>query len=264
MVPDQPLCGALLTPRGEQVLDEGDPLQHGAYALIEPVTSQGLSKTRNDPDAVVEQLANLIALVSSYALAFSRQIWSADGFRSVGETLWLHEACGEQEFLQAPDVCFTDERLAQLRRAWDTAATLWQAGTFRSRIMTALGHFYQAWRSDGIEHNCLHLATLVDVLFAPPQQGDTAYLSSLTVARFAGRDRAEREALYPLLRRFYGCRAAILQGGNGQDDGFIDTRVTMFHQVAALLERILTEEDLARIFNSPSERYQRLMACLLN
>jgi hypothetical protein len=33
----------------EQGLDEGDPLQHGAYALIEPVPSQGLSKTRSGP-----------------------------------------------------------------------------------------------------------------------------------------------------------------------------------------------------------------------
>jgi hypothetical protein len=38
----------------------------------------------------------------------------------------------------------------------------------------------------------------------------------------------------------------------------------MFHQVVALLEGILTEQDLARIFNATSERYPLLMDCLLN
>jgi hypothetical protein len=40
--------------------------------------------------------------------------------------------------------------------------------------------------------------------------------------------------------------------------------VTTFPQLAALVERILTEPDLARIFNSTTERYQLLMDCLLN
>jgi hypothetical protein len=248
----------------ERGLDDGEPLGHGAYALMEPAGPHELFCGGNDPYATIERLANVIVVVSSYALTYSREIWSADGFRSALLTEETHQACGQQDFLQRRPLVFTDERLAQLQRAWGSVDALWQAEKCQSRIIAALGHFHQAWRAHGMEHTCLHLATLVDVLFALPHQGDTAHQASLTLARFAGRDRGEREALYDLLQRFYGVRAAILQGGNGQDDGFIDTTVTMFHRMAAILERILTEQDLAGIFNSPSQRHHLLMECLLH
>jgi hypothetical protein len=248
----------------EQGLDDGEPLGHGAYALIEPAEPHEPFCGGNNPDAAIERLANVIALVSSCALSYSREIWSADGFRSALVTEAVHETCGQQDFLQRRRFVFTDERLEQLRRAWGTVDTLWQAQGCRSRIIAVLGHFYQAWRAHSMDHACVHLATLVDVLFALPHQGDTAHQTSLTVARFAGRDRGEREALYHLLRRFYGVRAEILQDGFSEDDGFIDTTVTMFHQMAAILERILTEQGLARIFNSTSRCHQLLMECLLS
>jgi len=104
----------------------------------------------------------------------------------------------------------------------------------------------------------LNLAVAFEVLFAPHVQAETTHQISVNVAKFCSNDRASMETLYRQLREFYGLRSAIVHGGSADQDRLVDSTVAMFHVMSGILARILTEAELAHIFDEEQLRRKML------
>jgi len=243
----------------ERHLDGGVPLDHRAYALIDlrGVGRYGLSTSTHEPDCVITQLANLIAIMAGVPLTYSRQIVSADGFRADLETEALHVARGQQDSLETHGIVFTDERLAQLTRAWATVTAL-RPGEGGQHLAGALGYFSEAWQAHALDETCLHLAAVLEALFAPPGTLGTPAEITRAMVRCVGGSAEERARLGRLVQQFYEVRADFVEVP--YESAAIDAVVAVFQEVALLLERILTTPALVAVFTSEPARVQWLGA----
>ena len=105
---------------------------------------------------------------------------------------------------------------------------------------------------------CLHLATVLAALFAPPGTLGTPAEITRAMVRCAGGPADERVRLGRLLEQFYAVRVNLVEIP-GQSAA-IDIVVAVFQEVAWLLERILTTPALVAVFTSEPARVQWLGA----
>lgn len=237
-----------------QGIDDGEPLEYGAYALLTPDEDERYLLDFVDSYSLAERFSNALVVTSAYPLTWSRVIWSLDDFRSAQGTAEIHFAGYQTDFLERGSFEITPVSLSVLRSVWGTMDRLWKEGKTGGRINTALQYFYLAWRAHYIDQICLHLAVAMEVLFAPHSQSETTHQLAFNLARFHGSDRADRERIYRLTKKFYGIRSSIVHGGLPDDGAVAEVTPEMFHLLADVLRRILVTHGLADTLNTDASR----------
>jgi hypothetical protein len=235
-------------------IDDGEALQYGAYALLTPDEAERYLLDFVDSYSLAERFSNALVVTSAYPLTWSRVIWSLDDFGSAEGTAETHYAGYQTDFLERGSLEITPASLGVLRAVWATIERLWQEGKAGGRINTALQYFYLAWRAHYIHQICLNLAVSLEVLFAPHSQSETTHQLAFNLARFHGSDRADRERIYRLTKKFYGMRSSIVHGGLPDDQAVADVTVEVFHLMAAVLRRLLVSDGLADTLNTDVTR----------
>ncbi|MGE0441553.1 MAG: hypothetical protein AB7L66_05150 [Gemmatimonadales bacterium] len=236
----------------ETGIDDGEPLMYEAYALFEPSDGSAYHLGADDPYALADRVANLLAVASSRSLTWSRMIWSEDQFETSTDTAAVHQAGPQTDFLQDSRIVLDAPTVDAVETMWAITNPMWEAEKSSGRVINALSYFYYAWRAHYIEHICLNLAIALEVLFAPHSQSETTHQLCFNLARFAGAESGAREDIYNRVKRFYRIRSSIVHGGIPDDGKIIDTTVDMFHLTAHILKRILTDRALAATFNDSS------------
>lgn len=241
-------------------IDDGDPLSYEVMILVDPTLDAPWYQTYGDPYAVVDRLCTLACIATSCAPWMIRIICSSNRFRSCSHTELLAGAPDSSERIgpMARQGIMSEAAALQMDRMWSTTTHFWRQNKGRSRIVNATTQFYYSWRSHYLEQVCLNLAISLEVLFAPHHSGETTHQLAFALAKFVRTDRAERERVYDLVRRFYGCRSAIVHGGK-PDGGVLDeTTVAMFDVATEVFRRVLDGVDAATVFENEARRRSML------
>jgi len=241
-------------------IDDGDPFSYETMFLVEPTLDAPWSQAYGDPYAVVDRLCTLSCIATSCAPWMIRIICSSNHFRSSSHSELLAGAPFSSERIgpMAREGIISEAAALQIDRMWSTTTHYWRHSSRRSRIINAVTQFYHGWRSHHLEQVCLNLAISLEVLFAPHHHGETTHQLSLAIAKFVRSDRAEREQVYDLVRRFYGCRSAIVHGGLPNDEVLDETTVAAFDLASEVFRRVLNSVEAAKMFEEEASRKKML------
>jgi hypothetical protein len=228
---------------------------------------------------VLAQVVTCVNLCVLSPIGMCRAITSADGFE---DQCWPSQLAYDEnpdlEILRVPPEsilpdssgAFTladfrypvlnAESLSDIRRCWRSFRTLFANAddSDMHRLRNSLNYFFYAWRSYYMDHMCLNLAIVLESLFAPPSQGELAHQIAFNASRFLATDPLEREAVYSLIKSFYGVRSHIVHGAEPRVERLYRCTPSVYWLCADILKRLLDNPDMARRFCLAEERQQLL------
>ena len=148
----------------------------------------------------------------------------------------------------------TDDKLVMARTMLTTLMAIREPAITSTRIHNALDFFFYAWRSYYMPHVCMNLAIVLETLFSPAANTDISQRVAFHVCRFCGNSEDERVALFTMIKKFYGLRSKIVHGDKPKEHELYELTPRVFHLVAWLLSRLLSDWELVETFGNDKKR----------
>jgi len=256
-------------------VDQGEPFSYSSHILLSDETHDELFPYWGGPFSVISRCCNIITVCTSSPPGMCRLICTKDDFRSLCiPSEIIYEESDDADILRTyhPDwlsvssdgtVTATNVRaplldattMQEIAACWSTHLKLLSTSDINNhRIDNALGYFFYAWRSYYLEHACLNLAIVLESLFSPPSAQEVSHQIAFNVSRFCEKTPLEREAIYKMIKHFYGTRSQIVHGGKAKDRDLYIFTPQVFHLCARVLKSILSNYSLSLRFCREEER----------
>lgn len=240
----------------QKIKEDSEVFHHGAYILIDSIKRNDAWLAFDDPYSVINRFINLLAIVFSTPINFSRVLISKDGFKSAYDTDLIHNQGTQTDMLirDIDRILFDSRSISQIRKCWPNVELSWNSNKAIGRVTNSLTYFFYSWRSPYFDPICINLAIVLENLFSPESTTEVTHQLSFNIAHFYGKNSQERKDLFYLFKKFYGIRSKIIHGGLPKEDKLIETTSTVFHYTAAILKYILSNSELTNTFNSQEKR----------
>jgi len=254
-------------------VDDGDPFTFDFNIVFPPEEHDEVFLYYGGPHSIISQICNLIVIATTMPFGLCRLVGTKDDFKSCWGTIVIYDWNPDMDYLRRdPDLferdgsliqtrgddragCdLTDDKLVIIRTMLETLRAMREPAITSTRINNALDFFFYAWRSYYMPHVCMNLAIVLETLFSPAANTDISQRVAFHVCRFCGNSEEERVALFTMIKKFYGLRSKIVHGDKPKEHELYELTPRVFHLVAWLLSRLLSDWELVETFGNDKKR----------
>lgn len=237
-------------------VDDGEPFHMAVYFDVELQENQHWDNTY--PTSLLEDLCNILVVVTSAPMDFCRIVFSRDEFLTSGFSYETIDNDRIMELFDINDGAITDQSAQAFAACWASFRNAGLDAKGGGRIQSALGFYHYSWRALFYDQACISLGVVLECLFSPHSQNEIAHQISVNTARFLAYDGTELEPTYRKVKKFYALRSRLVHGGSAEWDELQPAVKDMFLLCSAILRRILGSQPVFEVFNTDAKRRRLL------
>jgi len=238
-------------------IHDGEPLGFEAFLLIDIKKDDApyFYSSVKLPDVSIARFCTLFSILSQGPPVLIYSIFSVNKFKDTWGFKTYFDDMGMFDHFESD---IKKINFGKLKLLWSEIEKIYLDNKNNSRLKQALNFFFYSWNNYSLEQMCLNLSIVLEILFSPDSYSELSHRMAYNFCHFIGRNKDEREYYYNFFKKFYTLRSKIVHGSSVKHDDLFDVVPKMFVYVCEILEEILRDDNLQKIFTDDNVRNRTL------